>query len=326
VVDVYVPGQIPRCPDWTSTWDEEPAGPAGFVIDDGAETVIVAADGRRIRIAGEERYDDPGQLSPDGSRLALVVERPVPSVAVLDLRTGTRRGYSVAVRDAEVLSWLPSGRRLIYGADAGMFLLDLETGRDDPYDLDTEEPREVAVAPEGARIAVDVGTHIRIAPLAGGAPARIVLPPDAWLGAQGWSPDGRLLAVGREISPSRVPGLGGFDLVINALDTERNFRSVAELVVPGLIAGAFVGWKSMDTVVLLERRAEQPYRLVVRQLDGTETGVLSTLLTPVAEVRCASGLLEKVRTSPSPEPPDLGSAPRWQRVTGSVLSAFRGRR
>jgi hypothetical protein len=325
VIDVYVPAEVPRCPEWTMAWDIDPPGRAAFVVDDGEQSLLLATDGRRIRSAGPERFDDPGQLSPDGSRLALVVDRPVPTVAVLDLRDGNRRGYPAAVRGAEVLSWLPSGRRLLYGADEGMYLLDLENGRSDPYDLTGEEPREVAVAPEGARVAVDVGTHIRIAPLGGGEPARIPLPADAWLGSQGWSPDGRLLAVGRELIPSRSPGGGGFDLVITALDTERGFRPAAEVVVPGLVAGAFVGWQSMQTVVLLERRLDEPYRLVVRVLDGQEVGVLCALQGPVSEVRSASGLTGAVRTSTAEEPVDLGTPPRWQRLTGSMFGGFRQR-
>lgn len=304
------------------SWDADPPGRAAFAVDDGEQTLLLAADGHRVRMVGMERLDDPGQLSPDGTRLALVVDRPVPTVSVLDLRDGSRRGFPAAVRGAEVLSWLPSGRRLLYGNDEGMYLLDLENGRSDPYDLSGEEPREVAVAPEGARIAVDVGSYIRIAPLAGGPPVRVPLPEDASLGAHGWSPDGRLLAVGREITPSRDPR-GGFDLVITALDTERGFRPAGQVSVVGVVAGAFVGWRSMDSFLLLERRVDEPFRLVVRGLDGEERETLAKLHGPVWEVRAAAGLLEVVQPSGDGMPLDLGVPPRWQRMAGVMRGAFK---
>ncbi|EXG79282.1 WD40 repeat domain-containing protein [Cryptosporangium arvum] len=322
MIDVYAPAEVPRCPDWTMSWDADPPGRAAFAVDDGEQTLLLAADGRRIRMVGAERLEDPGQLSPDGTRLALVVDRPVPTVSVLDLRDGSRRGFPATVRGAEVLSWLPSGRRLLYGNDEGMYLLDLETGRSDAYDLSGEEPREVAVAPEGARIAVDVGAYVRIAPLAGGPPVRVPLPEDAALGAHGWSPDGRLLAVGREITPSRDQR-GGFDLVVTALDTERGFRPAAQVSVVGVVAGAFVGWRSMSSILLLERRFEEPFRLVVRGLDGSEIETLAHLHGSVWEVRAAAGLLEVVRTNADGEPVDLGVPPRWQRMTGAMKKGFR---
>jgi hypothetical protein len=322
VIDVYAPAEVPRCPDWTMTWDADPPERAAFAVDDGEQTLLLAADGRRVRMVAAERLEDPGQLSPDGTRLALVVDRPVPTISVLDLRDGSRRGYPAAVRGSEVLSWLPSGRRLLYGNDEGMYLLDLENGRSDPYDLSGEEPREVAVAPEGARIAVDVGAYVRIAPLAGGPPVRVPLPEDASLGAHGWSPDGRLLAVGREITPSR-DRRGGFDLVITALDTERGFRPAAQVTVVGVVAGAFVGWRSMDSVLLLERRFDEPFKLVVRGLDGREIETLAKLAGPVWEVRAAAGLLGVVRAGIEGEPVDLGVPPRWQRMTGAMRGAFK---
>lgn len=317
MIDVYAPAEVPRCPDWTMTWDADPPGRAAFALDDGEQTLLLAADGRRIRMVAAERQDDPGQLSPDGTRLGLIVDRPVPTVSVLDLRDGSRRGYPAAVRGAEVLSWLPSGRRLLYGNDEGMYLLDLENGRSDPYDLSGEEPREVAVAPEGARIAVDVGAYVRIAPLAGGPPVRVPLPPDASLGAHGWSPDGRLLVVGREITPSQDER-GGFDLVVTALDTERGFRPAAQVTVVGVVAGAFVGWRSMDSFLLLERRFDEPFQLVVRGMDGHETERLAVLHSPVWEVRAAAGLLGVVRPGAQEDEVDLGVPPRWQRMTGAL--------
>lgn len=304
--------EIPRCPDWTTEWNRDPPGRAVLAVDDGTRTLLLAADGRRVRAVSELRSEDPGQLSPEGARLALVVEEPGSQVAVLDLAEAVLRVFPAAVPGTEVLAWLPSGRRLLYGGDDSMHLLDLVTGISHPYDLDGADVREVAVAPEGDRIAVDVGADVQIAPLAGGEPILLPLTREEWLGAQGWSPDGRLLAVGRDSASS----VGGeFDLAVTMLDT-RGFQPAHMVVVPGLTHAGVVGWRDPDSVVLAER-SDGLTRVVVRGLDGVEQGELTRIHGPVVEVRAATDLLRVVGTAP-PSEVDLGRPPRWRRTVGTL--------
>ena len=82
----------------------------------------------------------------------------------------------------------------------------------------------------------------------------------------------------------------------------------------------------MNSILLLERRFEEPFRLVVRGLDGREIETLARLHGSVWEVRAAAGLLEVVRQNADGEGVDLGVPPRWQRMTGAMRGAFRRER
>ena len=313
----YLPSRLPRFPDWTMSWEDDPPGRASLLIDHGRLTVLVAADGRRLRSVPDRTGDDPGQLSPDGSRLAFLHDYPAPNVTVLDLTTGERRRYRAPVGGAEVLAWMPSGRRLLYGTEEVVFLLDAG-GRSEPLELTAREVREVAVAPEGDRIAVDTGRDVQVTPLAGGPASHLDLAEGEWLCEHSWSPDGDQLVLSSERRSSQRDV---FDLALSFVQVDRGRRLGEPTVVPELVDYWFLGWRTYDTIALLERRTGADAKIVVRNLAGDAVEELTTLDGSVFEVHAAAELLPNIQTAPEGRL-DAGPAPGWLRTASALTGGL----
>lgn len=129
---------------------------------------VVEPSGRRLRqLSGNTAwYLDGAVLSPDGAKLALLLQRKYPQgrepeqLAVLDL--GTRRLERVAgsaqVAEIDALSWSPDGSRIVLSAyrhnpHGGLYVVDLATRRLRPLLVDGAGARAPAWSPDGRSIA-----------------------------------------------------------------------------------------------------------------------------------------------------------------------------
>ncbi|HXH98233.1 MAG TPA: hypothetical protein VNH40_13585, partial [Gaiellaceae bacterium] len=105
---------------------------------------VVEPSGRRLRqLSGNTAwYLDGSALSPDGTKLALLLQRKYPEgrepeqLAVLDLGTRTleRVAGSAQVAEIDALSWSPDGRQIVLSAyrqnpRGGLYVVDLATKR-----------------------------------------------------------------------------------------------------------------------------------------------------------------------------------------------------
>lgn len=184
----------------------------GDVLGWGADQrpFVVEPSGRRLRqLAGDSPwYYDGVELSPDGTRLALLLQLKDPGSAepervdVLDLRTGVleRVAGSRQLDEIDGLSWSPDGRRLVLSAyrgnvHGGLWLVDLATRAVRPLLVRGAGARAPAWSPDGRSVAFVRGgpraSSIWLLDLRDGRSRRLTR--GGVDVAPAWSPDGRAL-------------------------------------------------------------------------------------------------------------------------------------
>jgi len=178
----------------------------------GAEQQLYAAEpsGRRLRQLSRSSpwYYDGAVLSPDGTRLALLLQLRYPDgqepeqLAVLDIRTGrlTRVAGSSQVAEIDAVSWAPDGKRLVFSAyrqnpNGGLYTVDLATKRVTPLLVRGAGARAPAWSPDGRTVAFVRGTSrassIWLLDLRDGRTRRLTH--GGVDVAPAWSPDGKAL-------------------------------------------------------------------------------------------------------------------------------------
>lgn len=221
-----IPDRIHDPWPWTPTIDQYPAGAASVVLQGPRvrDSLGGALDEGRLVVIGdsEDTYRNlapfpqlpPGMvslLSPDGTRLAYPSPEVTDALMVRDLRTGRARGYRAGGTEPyQPLAWSPDGRSLavwvftgLVGEDLGVevYRLDVATGRAtkllDRATAPTFVPGLVAAwSPDGARLAVALGTRFYLVNADGSGKADHPLPGRTMLAGPGaWSPDGRSVLV-----------------------------------------------------------------------------------------------------------------------------------
>jgi len=178
----------------------------------GADQQLFAAEpsGRRLRQLSRNSpwYYDDAVLSPDGTRLALLLQLRYPDgqepeqLAVLDVRTGrlTRVAGSSQVAEIDAVSWAPDGKRLVFSAyrqnpNGGLYTVDLATKRVAPLLVRGAGARAPAWSPNGRTVAFVRGgkraSSIWLLDLRDGRERRLTH--GGVDVAPAWSPDGKAL-------------------------------------------------------------------------------------------------------------------------------------
>lgn len=171
---------------------------------------LVEPSGRRLRpLAGDSPwYYDGAVLSPDGSKLALLLQWKYPNgrepeqLAVLDLRTRklTRVAGSAQVAEIDAVSWSPDGRRLVLSAyrpnvHGGLYVVDVATKRLTPLLVAGAGARMPAWSPDGRTVAFVRGgpraSSIWLLDLRTGGTRRLTA--GGIDVAPAWTPDGKAL-------------------------------------------------------------------------------------------------------------------------------------
>jgi Tol biopolymer transport system component len=168
---------------------------------EGERGVYVAnADGSNVRRVTGEGFAAVPSWSPDGKALAVVRAEPdrprVWNLWLVDLESGDMRRLT-AHRAGQPWggSWFPDARRVAYGHEDRLMVLDVVTGRERVY----RSPRKgrairtPAVSPDGQRIMFHVqGNGAWLLDVADGSTRRVLADPTAE--EYTWSPDGRRVA------------------------------------------------------------------------------------------------------------------------------------
>ncbi|WP_327002952.1 hypothetical protein OHA72_49005 [Dactylosporangium sp. NBC_01737] len=313
----------------TATVSAAPAGPAIAVYGYGQgdlpfqtpQLIAVGVDGRTYReidlASTRGRPVDapllkspaaPVLLSPDGSRVAVADARgPVHDVAIVDLTTGGTRSYPVPAGSAvQLLAWSPDSARLAYAVapyradshgdprpalavDGELTVLDLATGVTSTV-AGQRGALDAAFSPDGATLAVQVGTELRALTADGGSTV-IPLPAGHRLGGPAaWSPDGRRLALFRVAagSPSWAAGYWSPD-GLAVLDLRAGVSTPLDTN-----ATAVLGWQGTDLLAgngdaIVSVPPAGPARVLARLQPGNDhwidTVQLATARTGDLQVR-----------------------------------------
>jgi len=171
---------------------------------------LVEPSGRHLRqLSGNSPwYYDGATLSPDGTKLALLLQLKYPDgqepeqLAVLDIRTGklTRVAGSSQVDEIDAASWSPDGKRLVFSAyrqnpHGGLYVVDVATKRLTPLLVHGAGARAPAWSPDGRTIAFVWGSgpasSIGLLDLRSGRVRRLTHGGSDV--APAWSPDGKAL-------------------------------------------------------------------------------------------------------------------------------------
>jgi Tol biopolymer transport system component/cytoskeletal protein RodZ len=168
---------------------------------DGQRAVYVAdADGKHVRRVTGEGFAAIPSWSPDGQSLAFVrAEEGKPDVWNLwttDLSTGSfRRLTKYSVGRPWGGSWFPDGKRIAYGYEDRLILLDTERGIERVYTSPRKGRlvRTPSVSPDGGRVVFQVsGDGAWLLELRDGSLRRILDDPSA--DQYAWAPDGSRVA------------------------------------------------------------------------------------------------------------------------------------
>jgi Tol biopolymer transport system component len=92
----------------------------------GSELVWYDREGKQVGRAGEQgRYLDP-TLSPDGERLAVVMDDPITNVYVMDLKRGIRTRLTFDTATHTSPAWSPDGKWVVYASRGGQGVVGYE--------------------------------------------------------------------------------------------------------------------------------------------------------------------------------------------------------
>ena len=164
-----------------------------------------------VQVSPDGRYVTPGHVTDD--------DGTTPTPVVTDLETGRNQSYPAGRWQVTPVAWRPDSRALLVTRSDGTglrddpalgtvvpgeyALFDVRTGATRPlagYDVDPRLRVGAlgAFSPDGARIALTVGTQLRLVDATGHELWRTDLGPDRHLAGTGaFTPDGRLIAVVR---------------------------------------------------------------------------------------------------------------------------------
>jgi hypothetical protein len=180
-------------PDGTRiAFDSDRAGVRGVYLAD--------SDGTNVRRVSGAGFAAVPSWSPDGRMLAYVradADRAhVWNVWTLDLASGAERQLT-SLRSGQPwgASWFPDGRRLAFGHDDRLVVLEIESGRSRTYPAPRAGRlvRTPAVSPDGRRIVFQVERDgAWLLDLADGSMRKVLADPSAE--DYTWSPDGRRVA------------------------------------------------------------------------------------------------------------------------------------
>ncbi|VTR94984.1 wd-40 repeat : Uncultured bacterium genome assembly Metasoil_fosmids_resub OS=uncultured bacterium PE=4 SV=1: Sigma70_r2: Sigma70_r4_2: WD40: WD40 [Gemmata massiliana] len=194
----------------------------------GAVSLVVSADGRRMVAVGTEMWawditpngvkslwKTPG--SSKGELVATAALSPNGKVLAYGSRTGGQLIDAdtgdllqpLAVKATRVMAFSADGRALVVAGDGPVLLLDPATGKEQRRFDPKGSLTQLAVAPDGARVAAITGQMIRIWDAASGRELAGVPSAGNSSAALFFAPDGRtLLEAGGERIRYRDPGTG----------------------------------------------------------------------------------------------------------------------
>jgi hypothetical protein len=332
-----LPDRLAGYSSLTSTVSKSPPGRAialyGYgngELFDMFQSLVVGADSNAYRIldAMQERGRPSALLAPDGTAVLLGDDRGATGdLLLVDLSTGRRRsiplGGPVGVR---LLAWSADGRYVAYSAaplpapdgngdfvehavarTGTLRLLDLSTGRSS--EVPAAKPAwTAAFAPDGRRLAVQIGQEAHLLDLEGRESGRVSIPAGRELAANvGWSPDGRFLAtVPWAAEDGPAGGSTSHDTFLWRAD-DLGFVPVGGGSPPAPVGNIvrLLGWRSAGTVVVAATNGSGQLSLVEVPLDGGGRRTLTRFDTgrtcelglqhcQVFDLQLATGLLPEV--------------------------------
>jgi hypothetical protein len=160
---------------------------------------VASRDGRNVERVSAPGYATAPVWAPDGRRLAIVrAERDQPSVRnlwMLDLDTGQeRRLTSHSYGMVTAASWFSDGRRVCYGHEEQLYVLDTESGVARSYGAPSVDRSfgSIAASPNGRHVAFQVEYEgVWLLDLHDGSQRRIL--DDGRINRLAWMPDGNRL-------------------------------------------------------------------------------------------------------------------------------------
>jgi serine/threonine-protein kinase len=143
-------------------------------------------------------------VSPDGSRVALVLRGPPSQLAIYDLGRGSLTGVATEIFPMRPV-WTPGSERVVYASARETRSANLWTrradaaGEEERLSTSDEIQVPVAVSPDGRWLVYEEGWTAdrggyRKVPLDGSGPPQPLFPGRVWGAGASFSPDGRWLA------------------------------------------------------------------------------------------------------------------------------------
>ncbi|HEY2669952.1 MAG TPA: hypothetical protein VGJ07_06200 [Rugosimonospora sp.] len=255
------------------------SGQASGLGTDGNSTVaLVGAGADRYRVFTTGVEAPAGAqvlLSPDGRRFAYPAGGPDgPRLGIVDLVSGRTRRLPSAVPGSVLttpVGWSPDGRRVVVrdsepvdaqrsGYESVLRIVDLDSGRWTRLGTgDSYDGFSVAFAPDGTRLAYQVGGRITVADLNGRTLSQFDPAPGTALAGKGaWTPDGASLTVVARQGDSWV--LRYVDPVTGAARPGPGTAAVS-----GVTAIRLLGWRPDHSALVV---AYQPETAAPTRVDG----------------------------------------------------------